>query len=260
MCAIAVGNSRVRAGRFASGSLVASGVAADDTDEALRDLLAEHLTDDARVIAISTVAPARARRVERLAADIVPDARIVRAGRDMPIPIQRALDDDSTVGNDRLLAALGAFRTAEQACVVVDAGTAVTIDFVDGQGTFQGGAIAPGPAMMLEALHDRAEQLPRVEFAPPEPDRGVFGKDTPHAMLLGVTAALRGLFRERLDTYAEAYGAYPQVVATGGNAALLETTGLVDHFVPDLELMGIFAAFESALSADQGHPDTPETA
>ena len=259
LCAVAIGNSRVRAGRFASGSLVASAVSDDDTDDAIRRLVADHIDTDTGVIAIASVAPARAQRVESIAAGITgatpAGATIVRLGRDLPIPIAMALENTQTVGHDRLLAALGAFTKAGQACVVVDAGTAVTIDFVDGEGTFQGGAIAPGPAMMLDALHNRAEQLPRVEFTPPDPERGVFGKDTPHAMLLGVTAALRGLFRERLDTYAEIYGAYPQVIATGGNAALLEPTGLVDHLVPDLELMGLHAAFEAALRAEHDSPD-----
>lgn len=258
LCAVAVGNSRLRAGRFSAGGLVDSGAVAADDDAAIRELLTAMIDGQARVLAIASAAPAHTERVERLAADAAHDARLVRVGRDLPIPINRALDDESTVGHDRLLAALGAYRTANQACVVVDAGTAVTIDFVDGEGTFQGGAIAPGPTLMLDALHGRATHLPQLEFKPPDPRRGVFGKDTTHAMLLGVAAALRGVFRERLDSYAEAYGAYPQVVATGGDAALLEETGLVDHIVPDLVLMGIAAAFESALRAEaDGLDDNP---
>src|SRR5690606_33992349 len=66
----------------------------------------------------------------------------------LPVPIEDALEDRSTVGQDRLLAALGAWWRTKQACIVIDAGTAVTVDFVDGTGVFQGGAIAPGVGMM----------------------------------------------------------------------------------------------------------------
>jgi len=205
----------------------------------------------AAAVAIGSVAPTRADQVAAVAAKLAPAAEVARVGRELPIPLMHALDDASTVGHDRLLAALGAYTTARQACVVIDVGTAVTVDFVDGEGAFQGGAIAPGLGMMLAALHNQTEQLPDLRYEPPDPARGEFGKDTPHAMRIGVTAMVRGLVRERLDAYAEAYGAYPQVIATGGDAGVLEATELVDHFVPDLQLMGIAEAVRHALA------DTP---
>ena len=76
-----------------------------------------------------------------------------RVGDDLPIPIQVDLAPETITGSDRLLNAVAAFDVLQQACVVVDAGTAVTVDFIDGKGTFHGGAIAPGARMQLAALH-----------------------------------------------------------------------------------------------------------
>ncbi len=177
-------------------------------------------------------------------------AAVLRLGSDVAIPIQHTLSDASTVGQDRLLNALGAFARSHQACIVVDAGTAVTVDFVDGEGTFHGGAIAPGLAMMRDALHARTAALPKAEIgaaylhSPPEPP---FGKNTVEAINLGVTASVIGLVHYLIDRYAAFYEAYPRVVATGGDAALLfEHDELVESIVPDLSLIGMLTAWELA--------------
>ena len=185
--------------------------------------------------------------------------RVFRVGRDLQVPINLSLDDATTVGQDRLLNALGAYRRAQQACVVIDVGTAVTVDFVDGVGTFQGGAIAPGPRMMLAALHGHTAALPAVEYEAPDASRGVFGKDTRHAMLLGVRASVQGLVHVLVDRYAGEFGAYPRVIATGGDArSLFEDDEFVEHIVPDLQLMGLAAACAIVLEDDADDPADDE--
>jgi type III pantothenate kinase len=172
-------------------------------------------------------------------------------GRDLALNVPHTLTDASTVGHDRLLCALGAYHQSQQACVVIDAGTAVTVDFVDGQGTFHGGVIAPGAAMMLKALHEGTSALPLVDFGPVRDRSQPFGKATPDAMLRGVHAAIVGMVHLLIDRYAEYYDAYPQIVATGGDApCLFEGDELVEHIVPDLQLVGIRAACARALDAD----------
>jgi type III pantothenate kinase len=68
---------------------------------------------------------------------------------DMPAPIGTCLDAGARPGIDRLLNAAAAYAKLRQACIVVDAGTCITVDFVDGEGVFHGGAIAPGLRMQL---------------------------------------------------------------------------------------------------------------
>ena len=172
---------------------------------------------------------------------------VFRLGEDLAIPITVAVDDGYIPGQDRLLNALAAFDIRKQACVVVDAGTAITVDFVDGEGTFVGGAIAPGLRLSLDALHRGTAALPAIELALPAPDP--FGRSTREAMLNGVVHGARGMVRLLLERYAEAYGAYPSVIATGGDAKLLfEDDELIEAIVDDLTLRGIAIACTHALA------------
>ena len=182
-------------------------------------------------------------------------AEPARVGRDIPIRMSHTLDDASTLGQDRVLNAMGAYAVAEQACVIVDVGTAVSVDFVDGRGVFHGGIIAPGLNMMLRALHEQTAALPSLRYEPPDPERGPFGLDTAHAMRLGVSYAVRGLVRFAAERYADFYEGYPQIIATGGDMGVLEDDGLIEHFVPDLQLVGIHACVQQASSAAADAPD-----
>jgi type III pantothenate kinase len=159
-----------------------------------------------------------------------------------------------TVGVDRLLCGLAAGnRSGGAPCAVIDAGTCITVDFVDGFGVFQGGAIAPGVGLMLRSMHGGTSALPVVN--PPrkgediswltgDPVRGALGKTTSQAMTLGAMNAVRGLVRWQVERFAEIAGRYPRVIATGGDAPLLfEGDDLVEHVVPDLQLVGMVAAW-----------------
>lgn len=247
--AVAVGNTRTRFGVFLGDALHHPRSALNSTGELLvRSLEEAELPRERSAIVIASVNQRLADEVEAgLKTSSLRGIESYRLGRDLPIPIENALEDDSTVGADRLLVALGAYARASQACVVVDAGTAITVDFVDGAGVFQGGAILPGVQMMLDSLHSGTSALPKLVFQPPAMEEA-FGKDTRRAMLLGVAAAARGAVRMLLDRYAEAYEAYPQVIATGGDAAaLFEGDGIVEHISPDLQLVGIREACRRVL-------------
>lgn len=261
--AVAVGNTRTSFATFQGTSLQGEVTTLPNTDPVqLAKAIdqASSATGDLPIV-IGTVNPTLADSLE----DSLRGAsgeRVYRFGRDLEIPIANALTDDSTVGQDRLLCALGAYTRAEQACVVIDAGTAVTIDFVDGEGTFQGGVIAPGLNMMLASMHEKTAKLPKISFAPPDPILGPFGKDTRHAMQLGVLNAVRGLARTMIEQYAEAFGAYPQIIATGGDAqALFANDDLIENIVPELQLIGIAAACHRVLADEDetiGHGSADE--
>jgi type III pantothenate kinase len=240
LIAIAVGNTRTRFGIFhgddltSPQSLPSEGAAA--IAEAVASLGADH---HGCLVVVSSVNQPASEKIVASLRDAGVD-NVLRIGEDLPVPMNHTLDDASTLGQDRILCAFGAWRKARQACVVVDAGTAITVDFIDGEGTFQGGMIAPGVAMMLKAMHDGTAALPLLAFTPPDEARGPFGKETTHAMLLGVKTAAVGLVHKAIDTYALAYEAYPQVIATGGDApTLFADDDLIEHLVPDLQLVGI---------------------
>jgi pantothenate kinase type III len=77
-----------------------------------------------------------------------------------------------------------------------------------------------------------------------EPSHGALGKNTQQAMTLGALNSVRGLVRWQVERFAEMAGRYPRVIATGGDAPLLfEGDDLVEHVVPDLQLVGMVAAW-----------------
>lgn len=255
--AVSVGNSRIKFAAFNDLEMLDSGAALNTELEEAAGLIVgmASRTPDAEVV-MASVNPAIADRLESMIAERT-GGSVHRLGRDLGFPIKHALDDASTLGQDRLLNAVGAFEMARLACIVIDCGTAMTVDFVDGEGNFQGGAIVPGMRMMLRALHEQTAALPMVELKSPDAARGAFGKDTEHAMTLGVIGAARGAVYHLVNTYAEAYGGYPRVIATGGDARqLFENDEIVEHVVPDLQLRGIAVCAKAAL-AEEEPDDTP---
>jgi type III pantothenate kinase len=257
LLAVSIGNTRARVGHFRGTALDSVAVfPVNDIPALTAAILETPIGEGAPVVLASVNPPVTVALAEQLAPVIRGrGGDLYLFGRDLAIPIQVALADETTVGQDRLLSALGAYARAQQACIIVDAGTAITVDFVDGEGIFQGGAIAPGLNAMLAALHQRTAALPQLRFEP-VPDDQPFGKDTRAAMLLGVQAAARGLVRYLVERYSEAFGAYPQIVATGGDArTLFENDDLVEVIVPDLTLIGIQTACAIQLAGEDDDED-----
>lgn len=252
LLAISVGNTTTRLGRFTDSEMTRSVRAANASFPQLLDqatTLATDLAEDPDGRAAIVIASTNALIADRLAAELQAKSGrgIYRLGEDLDIPIRTALAPGATPGQDRLLNALAAFNHLKQACIVVDCGTAVTVDFVDGEGVFQGGAIAPGASMQLHALHHGTAALPHVHLAVPAPSP--FGKDTAQAMLNGVYFGIRGMVRLLVERYAEAYEAYPPIIATGGDAPLIfDGDELIDRVIPDLTLWGIEAACRAGLA------------
>ena len=249
---LCVGNTRTRVA-WVAGAEIHDPQSIDNADAAAIVAAAKQLKDRnaGRAFVIASVNKPMS---EKLETALTGEGDVYIVGRDLEIPMKHTLEDASTIGQDRLLDALGAYAKLKEACVVVDAGTAITIDFVDGEGTFHGGVIAPGLRMMLKVMHQQTSALPELAYEVPKPERGVFGKDTTHAMRLGVTNALIGLVRFTVETYAEHYQAFPPVIATGGDAAVLDGDPIVDRIVTDLQMLGLAevcrqAAEEGALDA-----------
>ena len=124
----------------------------------------------------------------------------------------------------------------------------MTVDFVDGAGTFHGGAILPGAKMMLNALHSHTDQLPEISLASPDE---TIGHNTADAMRTGIFHGLRGAARELVEQFAEVVGAYPMVIVTGGDAELLfNDYDLVDRVVPELTLLGMAVSLHAIENAE----------
>ena len=148
----------------------------------------------------------------------------------------------SEAGADRLVNAVGAFVAYGGPLIVVDSGTATNFDIVAEDGAFEGGVIAPGINLSMQALHDAAAQLPRVAIQKPA---RVIGKDTVGAMQSGVFWGYVGLIEGLIDRIKAEYPKPMKVVATGGVASLFEgATPCIDIFDHDLTIRGLLEIYK----------------
>lgn len=238
-----VGNTRIACGTFVAGELRGVTRHAIDDRSAWQKAIVEAWSSldgrDAAVVA-ATVNPPLTEVLEHIV-DLAIGRNVVWAGKNVDLPIKVLTDKPAETGVDRVLNVAAAYEQIESACVVVDAGSAVTVDCCNDAGDFIGGAILPGAKMMLDALHARTAKLPEVKLATPE---GVVGKSTEQAMLHGVYHGIRGAVKELVENYATDLGRWPEVIATGGDAKVLfDGWELIHAVAPDLTLYGIALAY-----------------
>ena len=152
--------------------------------------------------------------------------------------IRIATENPAEVGADRIVNAVAAYNLYPGPSIVIDMGTATTLDVVGAEGALLGVVIAPGLLLAAEALTGRAAQLSRVALeAPPQ----VLGRTTVHAMqsglIFGYTCLIEGLVH-RLQT--EQHLPEVPVIGTGGLIRLIEPhTEVITHIEPWLTLTGL---------------------
>ena len=143
----------------------------------------------------------------------------------------------SEAGADRLVNAIGAHLQYPGDLIVIDSGTATTFDVIAADGAFEGGIIAPGVNLSLQALHEAAAMLPRIAIQ--RPDK-VIGKDTVSNMQSGVSWGYIALIEGLVDRIKSEWGKPMTVIGTGGVVSLFEgATDSIDAFDPDLTIRGL---------------------
>ncbi len=184
---------------------------------------------------VGSVQPNAFESVRRMMAEMYPTDSIRPVGyRDSGIPVQ--VDAPELVGIDRILAAAEARRSCnrEAEIIVVQAGTAITVDWIDATGAFCGGAIMPGISLTLKYLALGTAQLPWL--APPSDPRTVHlpGKNTRDAILAGVNASVVGGIERLIETYRRqnASDSNPtEIVLSGGDGLWLSKALTMPHKV-----------------------------
>ncbi len=168
--------------------------------------------------------------------DIVPeDVRVLELSSELPLPVKIDYETPETLGPDRIAAAVGATAVfPRQNCLVIDVGTCITVDFIDSNSVYHGGAILPGLAMKFNALHTFTEKLPLLKVANAGFQPQLIGKSTAQSILSGV---VNGTVLE-LDGFVNRYRVRfdgLKVLITGGDSDFLEKQLGFDH-VQDAEL------------------------
>ena len=171
-------------------------------------------------------------------------APVELTGASWPLPV--GYDDPGELGADRVANALGALDRYGAPVIVVDLGTATTLEVVAADGTLAGGAIAPGIGVGLDALRLRAPHLPAIPLTPPGPGDPAVATTAAGALrsgvLWGAGALVDGLVRRARGLV----GPCP-VVATGAGAAVAAAAAAsVTAVDRDLTLWGVYRAVVAA--------------
>jgi len=212
-------------------------------DEAIKNLFRQSDEKTPLTIAVCSVVPHLTDHVAELARmSLDTEARII--GRNLPLPMKLHLKDTQRVGSDRVAAAAMAFERIGKAVAVASFGTAITIDCVNDDGAFLGGAILPGLQLSAKALEEHTAQLTLVDLIPPETP---WGRDTAEAISAGIVFGAAGALREIIERYATELGRWPELIVTGGDGPLMaKYCDFIKAVVPELVLMGIELAYDHA--------------
>lgn len=169
-----------------------------------------------------------------------PDASWLMIDHGTVLPVRNAYATPQTLGMDRICAAAGAVQAAGKGPILsIDAGTAITYDFVDAAGAYQGGGISPGIRIRFRALHDYTAALPMVEL---EGDLKLVGDDTVTSIRSGVVNGVLAEIDGVVAHYRQLAGSELQVYLTGGDAEFLGNHLKNINFVDsNLLLRGVLA-------------------
>lgn len=231
-----IGNTAVKGSVFEDGTLLGSAIIDERRAELLREFLLAHDPQGGIACAVGADSDIIIEGVENIVG-----FKLLRLDRCTPLPIEVEYSSPNTLGLDRVAAAVGAARMSKGA-LVVDAGTAITLDLVK-DNRFLGGNISPGLRLRFRSLNHFTKSLPLVH---PEGELPLFGHDTQTAIRSGVVNGVIADIVFALRKAGEIIPS-PELLLTGGDARflapLLREQGLECRLEPSLVGLGLESIF-----------------
>lgn len=227
-----VGNTRAKAAVFENGELLSEVVVFGNNDLLPLQILIETMRPTHSLLG------SVASESETLFALLEQHTRAVKLSPALVFPFTNEYATPQTLGMDRAAGIAGAVHLfPSQNCLVIDAGTCITFDFVTKDNRYLGGAISPGLNMRLKAMAAFTQRLPELQFERPD---NYIGNSTQSSMLSGAYFGMLGEINDTITRYEEQFGEV-QVILCGGDAAIFDKRTKKSIFAaPDLVLNGLF--------------------
>lgn len=251
LLAVDIGNTKIALGIFKEDALIATWRLATSMDKTAdeyavlllsllsREGLANHDIDEA---VLCSVVPPFTPVFEELCQRYFSTSPLI-VGAGVKTGVRICTDNPREVGADRVVNAAAAHRLYGGPVIVIDLGTATTLDVVSKDGDYLGGVIAPGMAIAAEALYKHTAQLPRVELTRP---KRVIGRNTVAAIQSGIIFGYIGLIEGLVARIRQELGEDARVIATGGLADVLaRETPVIEAVNANLTLIGLHIIHES---------------
>ena len=203
---------------------------------------------DIKAVIVSTVVPRALHNIEVLCRNYFGIEPLVAGHGTAQYGFDIDVDQPRSLGADRAVNAIAAHAKYPGDLIVVDFGTATTLDVIDFNGAYKGGIIAPGINLSLDALVGNTAKLPRIAIEVPK-SPSVIGTNTEDQMLIGVFWGYVAMMEGLIARMKAEIGRPARVVATGGLAVLFnEATDIFDAVDSDLTLDGLAILAERAAS------------
>lgn len=235
LLAIDIGNTDISFGTFSGNKIIKRfNIATEGYNlSRIRSRLGKVEIDDG---IICSVVPAATRVLEKDIRRLF-HCRPYILGKNIRVPIKNLYRKPKQVGQDRLVNAYAGIMFFGAPLIVVDFGTAVTLDVVSKDNAYIGGIILPGLEISLSALAKETALLPKIKLKRP---KGLIGRDTKESMLSGVVYGLAAVVDDLSQRIKQKLGRQAKVVGTGGNIRLIRRyCKSIDKIDTDLTLKGL---------------------
>ncbi|MEX2415542.1 MAG: type III pantothenate kinase [Paenibacillaceae bacterium] len=192
-------------------------------------------------VIVSSVVPPIMHTIDTLCARYIKKTPLI-VGPGIKTGLNIRYENPREVGADRICNAIAAIELYGPPLIVVDFGTATTLDFIDEKGDYLGGAIAPGIGISTEALYNHAAKLPRIDLTKP---KSTVGRNPISSMQAGIIYGFAGQVDGIVWRMEEEFGYKAKVIATGGLAELISgESKTIQEINPLITLQGLLMIYE----------------
>ena len=194
---------------------------------------------------IATVVPDALFSIKLFCEKFISKNVLVVGDKGVSLGINVNIDYPEEAGADRLVNAVAVNKYYETPSIVIDFGTATTIDIIGDKGSYEGGVIAPGVNLSLEALYMAASRLPRIAIEPWDKKKLITGRNTKDSMSSGIYWGYVSLIEGLVERLSKEHNRKFFVIATGGLAKLFfENCNVINKIDNDLTILGLMHIYE----------------